>query len=284
MYSDFASLPGLLVASAFLFGLVIGSFLNVVIHRVPRGESVVTPRSHCPNCGHAIAWYENIPLASYVALGGRCRKCGARISPRYFVVELLTGVLFAGLAAGFGLQAPFLKYAVFGSLMIVLTIIDLNERLLPDKLTFPGMAVGLAFSLIVPINDGTAGFLAGRLGIDGAPENLISLADAILGAAVGGGLLWFMREAYWRLRRIEGLGFGDVKLMALVGIFLGFKLALLTIFLGSLAGTLIGGSYIMLRGKDNKYELPFGTFLGAMALFCAVWGKEIVHWYLSIAF
>ncbi len=270
--------------SAFLFGLVIGSFLNVVIHRVPRGESVVAPRSRCPHCGHQIAWYENIPLASYLALRGRCSSCGVPISVRYFMVELLTGAVFAILAAVFGFGLPFLKYALFASLTIALMFIDLADRLLPDVLTFPGMAAGLVFSLLVPVGDGSAAALLRVAGLRPDSLRLLSLADALLGGLVGAGVLWFVAEAYKRLRHREGLGFGDVKLMALVGTFLGPALALLTIFLGSLLGTVIGGSYILLGGKDSQYELPFGTFLGLTALVSAMWGREIVHWYLFLSF
>lgn len=274
----------MLLLFTFLFGLTIGSFLNVVIHRVPRGESIVRPRSRCPHCGHWIAWYENIPLASYLALGGRCRSCGALISPRYFVVELLTGVVFAVLAAVFGFEPPFVKFGLFAALTIALMFIDLEERLLPDALTFPGMAAGLVFSVALPVNDGSAALLARLAGLGEPSPRLLSLADALLGGLAGAGVLWLVAEGYRRVRRQEGLGFGDVKMMGLVGIFLGLKLALLTIFLGSLVGTLIGGSYMLVRGKDSKYELPFGTFLGLTALFSALWGKEIVRWYLSLSF
>jgi len=266
---------------AFFFGLIIGSFLNVVIYRVPLRKSVVTPRSRCPQCGHAIAWYENVPVASYVALGGHCRACRKPISPRYAVVELLTACVFAGLMSYLGLSLLFIKYVVFASLMIALAFIDLDHRLLPDALTFPGMVAGLLFSLVVPVDDGVGHFFF-RFA-SGWPW-LASLADAVFGAVIGGGLLWLIAMLYYRLRKVEGLGFGDVKLMALVGAFLGAKLALLTIFLGSLAGSLLGGLFIWLRGKGRAYELPFGTFLGFMALFAAVWGKEIVLWYLSRAF
>lgn len=271
----------MLIFTAFLFGLIIGSFLNVVIHRVPRGESIVRPRSHCPACDRQIAGYDNIPLLSYVVLRARCRHCGAHISAQYFIVELLTGVTFAALTAVFGPGLALAKYSIFAALMISLMVIDLNERLLPDALTFPGMAVGLAFSLAVEVNDGSIYVLARLFGLQDAPAPLLSLADALLGGLMSAGLLWLLREAFWRLRHREGLGFGDVKLMALVGFFLGLKLTLLTIFLGSVAGTVIGGGYMVLSGKDRKYELPFGTFLGAMALFSALWGKGIVHWYLS---
>ncbi len=282
---DFLASPNLPVwfaaAMAFVYGLVIGSFLNVVIHRVPRHESIVRPRSRCPACGHQIAWYENIPVFSYLALRGRCRACQAPISPRYALVELLTGMVFAVLVLVFGLGLVFIKYAVFAGLMIALMFIDLEHRLLPDRLTFPGIATGLAFSIVVPVNDGIAGML-----LPFAPDWpwLLSLADSVLGAIAGGGLLWVIGELYYHLRKVEGMGLGDVKLMTVVGVFLGFKLALLTIFLGSLAGSLIGGLFMWLRGKDRAYELPFGTFLGLMAMVAAVWGKEIVHWYLSRAF
>lgn len=266
-------------AVAFLFGLLIGSFLNVCIFRLPRGESVVAPRSHCPACGHWISWYENIPLASYVALRGRCRACGARIAPQYFLVELLTGLLFAASAALFGFTIEFFKFAVFGSLMIALTIIDLRDRLLPDPLTMAGLLLGVVFSALVPLNDGSAAALTRALGE--WPPRMLSVLDALLGAAAGAATLALVREAYFRWRKVEGMGFGDLKLMAAVGAFLGPKLALFTIFLGSLAGSLLGGIFILVfRNRDTRYELPFGTFLGAMALFSALWGKEIVHWYL----
>ncbi len=263
------------------FGLVIGSFLNVVIHRVPRGESVVTPRSHCPHCNRQITWYENVPLFSYLALGGRCRGCRAPISPRYFAVELITGLLFAVLAIVFGFGIAFFKYALFGSLMIALTMIDLNERLLPDVLTKPGMATGVAFSFFVPIYDGTGRLLARIAGAEYAPDWIVSPLDALVGGLAGAGLLWLVAIAYKALRHQEGMGLGDVKLMGLVGTFLGLKLALLTIFLGSLVGSIIGGSFMLLARKDSRYELPFGTFLGFTAIFSALWGKEIVQWYLS---
>ena len=179
---------------SFLFGLLVGSFLNVCICRLPKGESIVTPRSRCPQCWHGITWYENIPLLSYLALRGRCRACGVRISPQYFVVELLTGLLFAGLAAYFGPTLELLKYAVFGSLMLALIIIDLRERILSDELTFAGLVLGVAFSAVVMLGDGSARLLTERLGELPAP--LLSILDALLGAAIGSAALWLVREAY----------------------------------------------------------------------------------------
>ena len=267
-------------SAAFLFGLVIGSFLNVCIYRIPKGESVVAPRSRCPACGHPLPWYENIPLVSYLALRARCSACGMRISPQYFVVELLTGLLFAVLAANFGLGAELLKYAVFGSLMIALMIIDLRDRLLPDRLTFSGLLLGVGFSAVVMLQDGSAAALTSPLGE--WPPRLLSMFDALLGASAGAATLWIVREGYFRWRKVEGMGFGDLKLIAMIGAFLGPQLALLTIFFGSLAGSLLGGAFILIfRHRDTRYELPFGTFLGATGLFSALWGKEIVRWYLA---
>lgn len=265
---------------SFVFGLLVGSFLNVCIYRLPKGESIVTPRSHCPQCGHGITWYENIPLLSYLVLRGRCRACGGRISPQYFLVELSTGLMFAGLAVFFGPTLELAKYAVFGSLMLALTIIDLRVRELSDELTFAGLVLGVASSAVVMLGDGSAALLTRPLGQ--WPEPLLSILDSLLGAAAGSAVLWLVREGYFRWRKVEGMGFGDLKLMAAIGAFLGLKLALLTIFLGSLAGSLLGGAFILLfRGRDTRYELPFGSFLGAVALFSALWGKEIVRWYLS---
>ncbi len=265
---------------AFLFGLVIGSFLNVCVYRIPKGESVVSPRSRCPACGHKIPWYENIPLLSYLVLRRRCSACGASISPQYFLVELASGLLFAGLAFNFGPGAELLKYAFFGSLLVALMIIDWRDRLLPDRLTFLGLLIGVAFSAVVLVNDGSAAALTRRLGA--WPPRLLSVLDALVGAATGAFLLWLVREAYFRWKKVEGMGFGDLKLMAMIGAFLGAKLALLTIFLGSALGSLLGGAFILIfRNRDTRYELPFGTFLGATALVSALWGKEIVRWYLS---
>lgn len=269
--------------TAFLFGLLVGSFLNVCIYRLPRNESVVTPRSHCLACGHLIAWYENIPLASYVALGARCRACRAPISPQYFLVELANGLLWAGLMVWFGPSLAFMKFATFASLMLALTIVDLKERILPDELTLTGVVMGVGFSLFIPVNDGLAAWLTNRLGI--WPEAMLSALDALLGIAAGAFSLWLVREAYFIWRKVEGMGFGDLKLMAAIGAFLGPKLTLLTIFLGALTGALIGSVFIMLfRNRDTKYELPFGTFLGAVALVAALWGKEMLQWYLGLLY
>ncbi len=272
----------LLIFVVFLFGLVIGSFLNVCIYRLPRGESVVTPRSHCPKCNKPVAAYDNIPLLSYVLLGGKCRHCRTRISPVYFCVELATGLVFAYLFSIFGITAEFAKFAVFGALMIVLVMTDWQTRLLPDRVTFPGMAFGLVFSQLVPVGDGAGGLLAGVAGFAEIPWRAASLFDALLGAVAGGGLLYVLGELYFRLRHKEGMGLGDVKMMAMAGFFLGPKLVLLTIWFASIAGALIGGGLILIFRKDwRAYEIPFGSFLGVAALAAAIWGNALLKWYLG---
>lgn len=279
------SLPfGIIALFVIFFGLMIGSFLNVCIYRLPRGESVVTPRSHCPGCNHLVAAYDNVPLFSYLLLGGKCRHCRTRISPVYFFVELATGLLFLFLFLIFGPTLWFIKFAVFGALLMVLTITDWQTRLLPDRVTFPGMILGLLFSQVVPVGDGTGAFIARLCGIAGIPWRAGSLLDSLLGALVGGGLLYALAEVYFRLRHKEGMGLGDVKMMAMAGFFLGLKLVLFTIWIASVAGALLGGSFILLSRKNwRAFEIPFGTFLGVAALFVVIWGKQILDWYLGYA-
>jgi leader peptidase (prepilin peptidase)/N-methyltransferase len=268
-----------IAAFTFLFGIVIGSFLNVCIHRLPRGESIVTPRSRCPQCGKPVAAYDNIPLVSYLLLGGKCRHCKVRISPVYFFVELATGLMFLSLFWMFGLGGEFFRQATFGSLLIVLVMTDWQERILPDRINFPGMALGLLFAAFLPIGDGTGQWLARWAGMGGLPLPAISVLDGLLGAVAGGGLLYVLGELYFRLRHREGMGFGDVKMMAMVGCFLGPKLTLLTILLGSLGGSVIGLLVILALGKGSDYELPFGTFLGFGAFAASLWGWPILRWY-----
>jgi len=268
-----------IAAITFLFGIVIGSFLNVCIHRLPRGESVVAPRSHCPNCGKLIAAYDNIPLASYLLLGGKCRYCHLRISPVYFLVELATGLMFLASYLLFGIGPEFFRQAVFGSLLIVLVMTDYQERILPDRVTFPGMAFGLLFALLVPLGDGTGSWLARLAGLENISVAAVSILDGLLGALAGGGFLYVLGELYFRLRHREGMGFGDVKMMAMVGLFLGPKLTLLTILVGSLGGSVIGLLLMLALRKRSDYELPFGTFLGFAAFFASLWGWPILNWY-----
>jgi leader peptidase (prepilin peptidase)/N-methyltransferase len=277
-----------IAAAIFLLGLVIGSFLNVCILRIPREESVVLPASHCPGCNAAIKPYDNIPVVSWLLLGGRCRNCKTPISPMYPVVELLTGILFLAIYLWIspGLEASrwiaFAKWAVFAALLVVLTITDIRERILPDKVNFLGFGVALLFSPFLPPIDGTAGWLSRRLFDFPPPLPVLSLIDALLGAAVASGLLWLVAEGYFRLRGREGMGLGDVKMMLMAGAFLGVQRALLTIMVGAVLGSLIGGAIISLGRKDSDFELPFGTFLGAAALLVVFVGSPALAWYRSL--
>ncbi|HYT07098.1 MAG TPA: prepilin peptidase [Rugosimonospora sp.] len=263
----------------FVFGLIIGSFLNVCILRIPVAESVVLPPSHCPSCGMPIKPYDNIPVVSWLVLAGRCRKCKARISAMYPMVELGTGLLFLACYLVFGIKAEALKWAIFAALLIVLTITDLRERILPDKVNFVGFGLGLLLSLFTRPVDGTALWLANHLFTYPPPEAALSFADALIGAGVASGLLWLVAEGYFRARGREGMGLGDVKMMAMAGAFLGLQRALLTILLGSLLGSLIGIAVIAIGRKGRDFELPFGTFLGAGAMLVVFFGSPALDWY-----
>ena len=274
----------MIAAAIFMFalGLVIGSFLNVCILRIPREESVVLPPSHCPACNAAIKAYDNIPVLSWLLLGGRCRKCQARISPLYPFVEALTGLLFLACYLSFGLSTELVKWSVFAALLVVLTITDIRERILPDKVNFLGLGLGLGLSLVTNPIDGTALWLSRRMFDFPPPLRVLSLGDAVLGAAAASGLLWLVAEGYFRLRGREGMGLGDVKMMAMAGAFLGVQRGLLTILLGSLLGSVIGAAVITVGRKGTDFELPFGTFLGAGALLVVFFGSPALAWYRSL--
>jgi leader peptidase (prepilin peptidase)/N-methyltransferase len=301
----------LFAVAAFLYGLVFGSFLNVCIYRLPRGMSVVSPRSACPACGAPVAAYDNIPVVSWFLLGGRCRNCKASISHRYWLIEIGTGLLFLASYLQFGTTFAALKIATFGFLVLGLIFTDADTKLLPDALTLPGLGLGLAFSLFTPVGDVAAGLL--QLSISEANQGLswrlASLADSIIGAVAGALMIWGIGEVYKRVRGVEGMGFGDVKLMAMVGSFLGLKLTVLTLGLGSLCGSLAGLAAManVFRKRRRRlraagvatnaasaralssarllmrfYEMPFGVFLGAAALFAAFLGRPLVDWYVGL--
>ena len=269
-------------AFVLLFGLVLGSFLNVCIVRIPSGKSVVLPASACPQCGTAIRPYDNVPVLSYLVLGGKCRGCKAKISLMYPVVEALTGLLFLGCYFAFGLTVEGLKWAIFSAILVVLIFTDLRERLLPDVVNYTGLGLALVLSFFALPTDGTARWLSSHIFEFPPPSPVLSFADALLGAAVGGGLLWLVSEAYFRLRGREGMGFGDVKMMLMAGAFLGVKRTLLTIMAGSLLGSILGIAFILSRRKDSDYELPFGTFLGFAAILAVFFGTPLVNWYQSL--
>jgi leader peptidase (prepilin peptidase) / N-methyltransferase len=264
------------------FGLVIGSFLNVCIVRIPERKSIVMPASACPKCGAAIKPWDNIPVVSWLLLGGKCRSCKTKISWMYPVVELLTGALFWGCYYAFGLTTEALKWAIFSALLIVLVFTDMRERILPDVVNFSGFVAGLLLSLVTRPSDGIALWIANRIFDFSPPMPVISLADALLGAAFGSGLLWLVAEAYFRLRGREGMGMGDVKMMLMAGAFLGLKRTLLTILAGSVIGSVLGLAFMLAKRKDSDYELPFGTFLGMAAVLVMFFGTPLVNWYLSL--
>jgi leader peptidase (prepilin peptidase) / N-methyltransferase len=274
---------GMLIAVfVFFFGLIIGSFLNVCIVRIPGGKSIVLPASACVKCGTPIRPYDNIPVVSYLFLGGKCRKCKNPISAMYPIVEFLTGLLFLGCYEVFGLTAEGLKWAIFSAIMIVLVFTDLRERILPDVVNFTGLGLGLLLSFFTTPVDGTALALTKRIFQFPPPAPVLSFVDALLGAAAGSGLLWLVSEGYFRLRGREGMGMGDVKMMLMAGAFLGLKRTLLTIFTGSVLGSVLGIIVIVARRKDSDYELPFGTFLGMAALLVVFFGTPIVYWYQGL--
>ncbi len=302
-------LDPLFASAIFLFGLAFGSFLNVCIYRLPLGLSVVAPRSACPQCKQPIAFYDNLPVLSWLLLRGRCRNCKAPISPRYLLIELLTGALFVACYAYFGMTLATLKYCVFGFLLLGLIFTDAETKLLPDKLTIPGLALGLIFSLLVPVNDLASQFLPSALNLPFSGDismRLVSLLDSLLGAAVGAAFIYGAGAIYLRWRHVEGMGFGDVKLMAMVGAFLGIKLTVFTIFAASLVGSLFGLSTVFIvwlkrthrfarRLADARaarrrawqsaqmvyryYQMPFGVFLGSMAVLAAFFGNAFLRWY-----
>jgi len=296
-------------SAIFLLGLAFGSFLNVCVYRLPLDLSVVTPRSACPGCKKPIAFYDNVPVVSWLLLRGRCRHCQTRISARYLFVEVLTAALFLGCYAYFGVTVATLKYCVFGFLLLGLIFTDAETKLLPDKLTLPGLAFGLLFSLLVPVHDMASQFLPAVLDLPLSADfaaRLFSLLDSVLGAVLGASFIYGAGAIYLRWRGAEGMGFGDVKLMAMVGAFLGIKLTVFTIFAASLTGSLFGLTTVLVvwikrthrftrrlpnlqaarrRGWQSAqmvyrhYQMPFGVFLGSMALIALFVGNQFLSWY-----
>ncbi len=263
-----------------IFGLIFGSFLNVCILRVPRKESIVSPGSHCPACGSAIRWHDNIPVLSYVLRRGRCRDCGKRISLLYPLVEILTAAVFLLEFRHYGLTPGFLKGAIFAMLMIVLVFTDLRERRIPHKITLFGIGLGIALSLLVPVDNRPIGWILAHWRIFPSAV-LLSLMGALVGALVGGGLFFVVGEAFYHLRHKEGLGFGDVMLMLVVGVFCGPSLTLMTIMLGSLLGTAIAIPLTLFSSKFRDYQWPYGSFLGIAAIYASIGGEALLRAYLS---
>ncbi len=257
-------------------GLALGSFLNVCIFRVPKRKSVLWPRSFCPHCRRPLRVWENIPVLSFLWLRGHCRQCRHPIGWVHPTVEVSTAVLMLVLFDRFGLQPALFVNALFFSLLVVLVFIDLFERLLPDVITLSGTGAGFLLSSFQ-----TASFFQDDSFLSRFEPFWIPFAGSLLGIVAGGGILWLVAILYLRIRKIEGLGFGDIKMMALVGAFLGWRYAWLTILMGSLLGVVLGSLYMLLSGRGRRYELPFGTFLGIAALGVTLWGPELLDWYFS---
>jgi leader peptidase (prepilin peptidase)/N-methyltransferase len=303
--------PVLATAICFL-GLAFGSFLNVCIYRLPRGVSVVFPASACPQCRQAIAFYDNIPVLSWILLLGRCRRCKVSISSRYIFVELLTGALFLGCYACFGFSVATTKYCAFGFLLLGLIFTDAETQLLPDELTLSGVVLGLIFSLLVPVNDLASQLLPALMSspVPHISWRLWSLLDSFLGMVVGASFIYGAGAAWLRLRGVDAMGFGDVKLMAMVGAFLGIRLTIFTIFTASIVGSLFGMATVAVvwvkRGRRrmrrnhepakvafqrarqsahaalSRFPIPFGVFLGTMAMVAFFFGDHLLSWYWGL--
>lgn len=287
---SFESLTGVpeIVAYVFVFllGAIVGSFLNVVIHRVPNEESIVFPNSACPNCKTAIKAYDNIPILSWLILRGKCRGCGLPISARYPAVELLTALSYLLVYWQIGLTPILPVYLAFVSAVIALIFIDAEHMILPNVITYPlliaAFAVRIVFPLIFAENYFGDTMFAPVTYLAGKPAWLISLFGAVLGALVGGGSLWLVGAIWKRLRGVDAMGLGDVKMMLGVGALLGWRSALLAIFLGAFAGAVIGiGLVAQQRDKDLQTQIPFGIFLGIGSILSLLFGEQLIGWYIS---
>lgn len=249
-------------AFAFIFGTLVGSFLNVCICRLPKDESIVSPPSHCPFCSYQIRWYDNIPLLSYLFLRGKCRGCGTRISIQYPFVELLNGVLTMLLFLRFGPTPAFAALFLFCSALVVITFIDIEHQIIPDEISLPGIVVGFVLSF----------FLQGH-----------GWLNSLLGILLGGGSLLLVAYSYQLLTGKEGMGGGDIKLLAMMGAFLGWKAVPFIIFASSLIGSVFGISIMLLQKKDSKLAIPFGPYLAVGAVLYIFYGKALIRWYLGLS-
>lgn len=247
----------------FIFGACIGSFLNVCICRLPESRSIVTPPSACPRCQSSIKFYDNIPILSYLVLLGKCRGCGTRISIRYPLVELLTGLLSVAAAIRYGLSVDFIIYFVFICALVTITFIDIDHQIIPDVISLPGIPIGLACSLML---------------------SSISFRDSLIGALIGGGSLFLVAWGYYHFTGKEGMGGGDIKLLAMIGAFIGWQGVFFTIFISSAVGSIIGIFLMLVARKNMKFAVPFGPFLSLGAIAYLFFGTEVIFWYYHQAF
>jgi leader peptidase (prepilin peptidase)/N-methyltransferase len=253
----------------FIFGAVVGSFLNVCICRLPRNESIVFPPSHCPNCDFKIPFYDNIPILSYLVLRGRCRSCKGRISFQYPIVELLNALLTLFLFIKFGASLTFLVLFIFCSALVVITFIDLEHQIIPDVISLPGIPLGFVSS-----------FFISDLYHEGM---VLGWKSSLTGIVVGGGSLWLVAHIYELITKKEGMGGGDIKLLAMMGAFFGWKGVPFIIFVSSLAGSVIGITVMLIQKKNSKLAIPFGPFLALGAILYIFFGGQLIHWYLSLS-
>ena len=247
----------------FLIGICIGSFLNVCIYRMGREQSIVKPASHCPHCQKPIRWFDNIPLVSYLVLRGRCRDCGQKISFRYFFVELLTGLVFLALFKKFGVSIHFFAYTILSCGLLVATFVDFDFQIIPDEISLGGIVVGVVLSFIFPLLHLTS-------------LHLRSLEQSLLGALVGGGVLWILGCIGNFIFKKESMGGGDVKLLAMIGAFLGWKRTLLVLPVASLIGSVVG---IIIKLKTKESVIAFGPYLSLGALACIFWADKILSFF-----
>ncbi len=282
-----------LECALFVIGIVFGSFLNVCISRIPRDESIVSPRSHCPACGAAISWYDNIPLVSWLWLRGRCRACHEHISFRYPLVEFATGFLFTVCFVVFGASWLCVKFCVFAFLLVGLIFMDAETGLLPREFTYPGIVLGFVFAWFVPTDYAATAFLLRLFNRWVQDIHRLSLLDAALGALAGAGFFYLAWALYYLIRKQHGLGFGDIALMGLSGAFLGLKLVLLVIFSGPILAVVYAIFLLLYEelrpGREDTHptpilsrEIPFGVFLGASSLVAVFFGQALWTWYLGL--
>jgi len=250
----------MLTVFSIIFGAIVGSFLNVCIIRLPKEESIITPGSHCPHCNHPIMFYDNIPLISYLLLGGKCRYCKRSISAQYPLVEGTTAISSFLLFLKYGFSLSYFFYFSFVAALMIITVIDLYHQIIPDVISIPGIGVGLLGALIIPH---------------------ITFFKSLLGILLGGGSLFVVATSYQWLFKREGMGGGDVKLLAMIGAFLGWDAVILTILLSSLIGSITGMIIMVLKGKGFKYAIPFGPFLSLGAVIALFYKNEIISWYLQ---
>jgi leader peptidase (prepilin peptidase)/N-methyltransferase len=243
----------------FSLGTCIGSFLNVCICRLPQGRSVVRPGSACPKCGHMLKWWENIPILSFLFLRAKCRSCGARISVQYPLVELLSGLLALALWYKYGLCPEVFIYFFFTACLIIVTSVDLAHQIIPDAVSLPGIAIGFLSSFLLPE---------------------LSWRDSLLGILMGGGILFLVAWGYYIITRREGMGGGDIKLLAMIGAFLGWQAIPLVILLSAAVGSVTGLAIMSVQKGDRHMAIPYGPFLAGAALITLFWGRELTTWYL----